>query len=306
MVKIINANQTVNSVVATNAHSLTTLDRCIHLLVWPESYEYPSSSLLYSSWAYNFWDSAHSYYLSMLQERPPTVRLNKRCGFASLQQLSSCMSQRVSLSTLYIKPHVILPVICKARVWILGKTVGSCPTMHATRGIDGKPFLEVVSRTGGEARSVDARPKREGVGDKVWQRTLAGPVSFSRLLRRATLKSAVEEAKIQTHHVDTGSAHNRAKFVVSSADQASTVCVNTMQITRRREVVEFYNFFSMFHPHSTRGCGESLTVARGGYVKLNRWRFNIVTIAAKSLYVAFRSTNSLSYPSTNSWVSCLR
>lgn len=39
--------------------------------------------------------------------------------------------------------------------------------MHATRGIDGKPFLEVVSRTGGEARSVDARPKREGVGDKV-------------------------------------------------------------------------------------------------------------------------------------------
>ena len=40
--------------------------------------------------------------------------------------------------------------------------------MDATRGIDGEPFLEVVSRTGGgSARSVDARPKREGVGDKV-------------------------------------------------------------------------------------------------------------------------------------------
>ena len=153
MVKIINANQTVNSVVATNAHSLTTLDRCIHLLVWPESYEYPSSSLLYSSWAYNFWDSAHSYYLSMLQERPPTVRLNKRCGFASLQQLSSCMSQRVSLSTLYIKPHVILPVICKARVWILEKNCRK-PSDHGCnqRNRRWTFFRGCFANGGGEAR----------------------------------------------------------------------------------------------------------------------------------------------------------
>ena len=124
-------------------------------------------------------------------------------------------------------------------------------------------------------------------------------MSFSRLLRRATLKSAVEGAKIQTHHVDTGSAHNSAKFVVSSADQASTVCVNTMQMTRRREVVEFYNFFLHVSPAQHEShilyswSGESLTVARGGYVKLNRWRFNIVisckvTLCCVSQYELFK------------------
>ena len=63
--------------------SLTTLD-VVHLLVWPEAMNIPHSHCyIYSSWAYNFWDNAHSYYLSMLYERPPTFRWNKRCGFSA-------------------------------------------------------------------------------------------------------------------------------------------------------------------------------------------------------------------------------
>ena len=148
--------QTNNSVVPI-VISLTT-HNIVHMLVRPESYEYSSSSLLYSSWAYYFWDSAHSYYLLMLQERPPTFcwKNTERCGFASLQQLLSWVSQWV-----YLHYHLMYFSLsfAKYRYEFLqkGKTVVNSPaTLAYSRTTFFGYFAHAQWKSGGRMKRVQS------------------------------------------------------------------------------------------------------------------------------------------------------
>ena len=147
----------------------------VHLLMWPESYEYPTSLLLYIRWTYYFWDIARSYCFWMLYKHPATY-------IPSKQSRSICFISTLVLSQPVSSSDIIIACIFACQLqntnmpfYRKPKLIGGGQTWTAT-----DHFLLLLFRASAmrmdtkEARTVDAKQERERVGDRVWQRALAG------------------------------------------------------------------------------------------------------------------------------------